>query len=786
MKEVEVGCEGCTLNPSAKTKHIKPDGPIDAEVLILGEAPGADEDQEGKPFCDRSGSLLRKALSTAGIESVCFDNVVRCRPPGNATPKSKDIARCFPYVMEYIAQMTNLHLIVLVGNVALKAMLNRAKITEVSGKLLEENGKMYMPLIRPASVLYDSKNLKLFLESVATIPKILNGTATTLEKEWGEYITIISLRDWEEFLLTIRGDLVIDTETHGLNPFAEDARLKCISLSSQPRTGVCLPLDGRWDRQTTHEIISDLGSILSNPNIRKYGQDIKYDMLWLREMLDLKIYGLHRDTMITQYVIDPNNRRGLKEMAWQYSRMGGYEDEVLKTHVKDAEGDDLFLYASLDADVTGRVADAQEPILASNPKWLNVINNLMIPVTNVLCDMEYRGVCMNPIKLVEANKKLKKIIDALSYRIRQYPSIQEFEDEEEHEINLNSGDQIRKVLFEIEGLEATQFTEKEHKPSTDKTHLMELSPKSELCKWLIEYSKSMKLQEFTIKLAKMITPDCRLHTRYHITNTKTTRTSSSDPNLQNIPVGANDVAGIRKAFVPDPEFFLAEFDFNQHELRVMADEAKDYTLMQDLKGDVHSQTASNVFHVPIEQVTSQMRREAKIINFGIIYGMSEFGLSRALGVDIKIARKYIMRYFDRYRAVGTWRDKTTLFVKRNGYVDIRSGFRRPFPILSTMEESTIQKTLRTALNAPIQGLAGNILGYALIGVWKLLESFKSKLLLEVHDSLVCQIHESERELIPQIKEVMINYFKPFIPDFEVPLAVDCKIGYSWGEMEEVE
>jgi DNA polymerase-1 len=790
MKEVEIGCGGCNLNPAIKTRHIKPDGSIDAEVLILGEAPGADEDQEGRPFCGRSGNLLRKALDTAGIESICFDNVVRCRPPHNATPRAKDVTRCLPYAIEHIRTMLKLRLIVLVGNIALKAMLNRTKITEVSGKLLKHIDYptlMFMPLIHPASVLYDSKNMKLFLESVSMIQKILNGTATTLEKEWGEYKTIVSIDEWREFVRTIKDYLVIDTETQGLNPFAEYAQLKCISLSSQSRTGVCLPFDGRWEEKELNTIVNDLWHILCSPSIKKIGQDIKYDMLWLREILGIKVEGLYRDTMITQYVIDPNSRKGLKEQAWQYTGLGGYEDKILKVHVADAEGDDLYLYASLDADVTGRVADAQEPILLSNSKLVAVVNNLMIPVTNVLCDMEYRGVKMSPHRLVESNKKLEELIEAISYRIHQHPSIQRFEEEEHHEINLNSGDQLRKVLFTIEGLEATQFTDKEKKPSTDKEHLLELAVHNELCKWLVGYTKYTKLQEFTIKLAKMITPDCRIHTRYHITTTKTTRTSSSDPNLQNIPVGANDLAGLRKAFIPDPEFILVEFDFNQHELRVMADEAKDYVLMQDLRGDVHAATTAAVLEIPIEQVTKEQRRNiGKVINFGLIYGMSEFGLAYALGVSVKTAQKYLMGYFNRYRAIRTWRDQTAYFVKRNGYVDIRSGFRRPFPILSSMDEKTIQKTLRTALNVPIQGLAGNILEYALIGVDKLLEDYKSKLLMEVHDSLVCQIHESERDIIPEIKDVMINYFKPFIPSFEVPLDVDYKIGPSWGEMKELE
>jgi DNA polymerase-1 len=803
-EEPKFCCDVCPVRGQSKSFHIPPEGPDKAEILILGEAPGADEDEyrmpnypNGRNFIGRSGQVLRNALIKLGIQNdVRIDNTVKCRPPGNATPNKKLIDLCYPFTEELIKSMPNLKLIVAVGNVPLLAVLKqKGGIKEASGKLFDyppnPNIKV-MPLIHPAAVLYEPKNLRVFLSSMAKIPAALNGDLSMTKKN-GRYFIVKTIENWRQLKEVILKQPILsfDLETTSLNPFEDGAMVKCVGFSFKFGTGVCIPLGigCGWTFDEYEEIHNGIEEIMVNPDIKKIAQNAKFDMMWLRIIMGIETKGLWRDVGVTEYTINTKEWPNLKDMAWDYTEdMGGYETILGDTPVQDAEGEKLYTYNCMDNDATIRIQEEQEKILDAQPKAKYVIDNLMIPFTMALHNVECNGIRVDPTVINEASVELDKKITDLNYELMTSHEVQRLQKELGVEFNPNSDAQVRKILFEYMGLTPIIFTEKTKQPSVSKDALEGFIKKERIVQLLVDSASFGKMRNTFIKnLMDSICPDLRIHTNFNIVSTITTRTSSDNPNLQNIPTKENDFMGIRKAFVADRGHILAEFDFNQHELRVMADEAHDEVLMADIiSGDVHTSTTAAVLNIKLEDVTAQLRRDVgKVINFGLIYGMTEYGVANHLDIDIDTARKYLERYFNRYKGVARWREQTERSIRKNGYVDIRSGFRRHFPIISDLDDKAVRQIIRTALNVPIQGLAGNILGYAFIGVNTFLEGKKSFILLEVHDSILVSIHESEQALIPKIKEIMLTYSQPHIPDFAMPLDVDVKTGMNWGEMEEM-
>jgi DNA polymerase-1 len=283
------------------------------------------------------------------------------------------------------------------------------------------------------------------------------------------------------------------------------------------------------------------------------------------------------------------------------------------------------------------------------------------------------------------------------------------------------------------------------------------------------------------ELREYTTQSSRIHTGYLLAKAKTGRTSSHHPNMQNVTKGEKDVVGIRNVFIADPDCILAEFDYSMHELRCMAEEAEDEALAKALaSGDVHRATTASLLGIAPEAVTSDQRRNiGKVFNFSVIYGVTVWGLMRHLKCDKLQAQMYLDKFFGTYYKTKQWMDKTASFISNNGYVRSRTGRYRRFPIWDTMDE----KQAREGINMPIQSLASDILLYSLIGLDRFLADKKSYLCLEIHDSIICNIHKDEMAIVPDIKHIMLNYWRTYIP-FRLPLEVDIKMGSSWGEMEE--
>jgi DNA polymerase-1 len=408
--------------------------------------------------------------------------------------------------------------------------------------------------------------------------------------------------------------------------------------------------------------------------------------------------------------------------------------------------------------------------------------NLMIPVSDVLANMEQKGIRVDLSKLDECEKNVDTVLRDLDFKIGMESAVKDYEKATSTIFNPQSHAQLREVLFKYEGLVSKKLTAKSRSPSTDMEVLEELSDQSHLCELLLDRSTYGSMKNKMIKELREYGALGRVHTYYLLAKAKTGRSSSVRPNLQNVTKGEKDVVGIRNVFVADPNYKLAEFDYNQHELRCMAEEAEDLALARaSTTMDVHTATAATILGIPEAQVTSDQRRNiGKTFNFGLLYGMTVWGIMRRLKCDKLQAQMYLDKFFGTYYKTKQWMDNTAEFIRENGYVRSKTGRYRRLPIWDEMDE----KQAREGINMPIQSLASDILLYSLIGLDRFLKDKKSYLCLEVHDSIIINLHREEMGLIPEIKHIMLNYWRTYIP-FRLPLGVDVKVGENWGEMASV-
>ncbi len=773
-------CTKCELYKYAKINCMKTSGNLDSQILICGEAPGQQEDEDGIPFVGKSGQVLRDALKTAGIVDFAITNICRCRPPNNRTPTPEEIKICSLYTIDEInVGLPNLKLIVPVGNVALRAFTGKQGITRVSGEEWTWGDFKLMPLVHPRYVLENQLETDKFFNHVARINQILSGGLTS-EEDFGEYHVIKTQKEWDELedKLYHSKFFVYDLETTGLNPFFPDQFIRTINFSFSDREAYTLPLKQDWMEEEA--VLTDLKFIFENRRIGKCNHNIKFDNLWMLSRLGIEVKGTVYDTMIAEYLLKGKGSLGLKELAWKFTRCGGYEKNLSDSPDK-CDGEELWRYGAIDADITRRIMLLREPKLKSNENLYRAFKTLLVPISDVLMRMEYHGIKVDKEKIVEVNKNVEKHIDKVVSKIRKHPSIIAYEEVRDSDFNPNSHQQLREVLYKLEGLPVTKKTEKTKLPSTDQDVLEKFSKENKLCGYLLNYSMYNQMKKNFIKdLNTCTTPDGRIHTTLWLTESHS-RTSSKNPNLQNLPKGENDILKIREIFITDEGYKLAEFDLSQHELRVLAEISGDENLKEALKGDVHTVTAHEIFGLSKDSnITSDQRREAKVVNFGIVYGLSDYGLAQQLDITQEKARAFMAKLFNKYDKIQVYWDWAKKFVRENGYLESLSGRRRYFPSWQELED----KYLKEAVNFPIQCSASDILLYGAIAVDKLLRGRKSFLTLEVHDSLLINLHKDEFGLIEEIKNAMTTYFLQYM-DFSVPLKVDVSIGDNWGNLEKI-
>ena len=574
--------------------------------------------------------------------------------------------------------------------------------------------------------------------------------------------------------------IALDTETTGLDYM--DADLVGISLSFKAGEAFYIPLQHQDDsiKQLDLDVVlTELKPLLEDSTNKIIGQNIKFDRNVLAKY-GVNISSIKNDTMMMSYVLDASaTRHNLDALSSYYlNYKTSTFEEVAGKGVKQVTFDQVPIeaatnYAAEDADITLRLYEELYPKL-ENEKSLKKLNEeIEIPLIEVLSDMEQNGAILNSKILNSQSKDLTNRIKKLEKKAYDIAG---------EEFNLGSTKQLREIFFEKLNYRIIKKTPG-GQPSTDEKVLAELAEEYELPKVLLEHRTLSKLKStYTDKLPDQISPSTgKVHTSFHQAVTTTGRLSSSDPNLQNIPIRTEDGRRIRQAFEPSVDHNFISADYSQIELRVMAHMSKDSGLLTAFQEgeDVHSKTASEVFAVELEEVTADMRRNAKAINFGLIYGISAFGLGKQLGISRNLAAEYMAMYFEKYPGVKEYMESTKELASQNGYVETLFGRRLYLRDINASNAMRRQASERAAINAPVQGTAADIMKVAMIKMHKSIkkEGVEAKLILQVHDELILDTPKKEIDtVVGLVTDSMMG-----AANLDVPLEIDIGIGDNWDQ-----
>ena len=571
----------------------------------------------------------------------------------------------------------------------------------------------------------------------------------------------------------------IDTETTSLDPMA--ARLVGISLSVEPLKACYIPLAHRYagvpEQLPFDATIAALRPWLESPHHRKVGQHLKYDTHVFANH-GVHLAGVAHDTLLQSYVLEAHRNHDMDSLAERHlGRRTLTYTEVCGKGANQLCFDEVALdratdYAAEDAEVTLALHHALWPQIEPNEKLRAVYEDIELPVAQVLCRMERTGVLIDRAKLEEQSRQLAQRIGELEQESIQLAG---------QPFNLGSPKQIGEILFGQLKLPVVKKTAS-GAPSTDEEVLEKLAEDYPLPKLLLEHRGLSKLKStYCDKLPANADANGRVHTHYGQAIAVTGRLSSSDPNLQNIPIRTAEGRRIREAFVAPTAHRIVSADYSQIELRIMAHISEDTGLLDAFsKGeDIHRATASEVFGVPVGEVTSEQRRYAKVINFGLIYGMSAFGLASNLGIEREAAKSYIDRYFMRYPGVAKYMESTRALAKRQGYVETVFGRRLWLPEINSPNGPRRGAAERAAINAPMQGTAADLIKLAMIAVdrWIHESALGSRLVMQVHDELVLEVPDTEVALVRERLPALMAQ----VAELRVPLLVDLGVGDNWDE-----
>ena len=574
--------------------------------------------------------------------------------------------------------------------------------------------------------------------------------------------------------------LALDTETTGLDYM--DSDLVGISMSFTPGEAFYIPInhkDNSSPQLDMDYVLEELRPLLEDSEQKIIGQNIKFDMNILSQH-GINISSIKNDTMMMSYVLDASaTRHNLDALSSYYL---GYKtstfEDVAGKGVKQVTFDEVSIadathYAAEDADITLRLYEELLSKLESVESLKKLNEDIEIPLIEVLSEMEQNGAVLNSKILNAQSKDLSNRIKKIEKKAYGLAG---------DEFNLGSTKQLREIFFDKLGYRVIKKTPG-GQPSTDEKVLAELAEEYELPKILLEHRTLSKLKStYTDKLPNQISISTgKVHTSFHQAVTTTGRLSSSDPNLQNIPIRTEDGRRIRQAFEPSKGHKFVSADYSQIELRVMAHMSKDEGLLTAFQDgeDVHSKTASEVFNVDIEAVTTDLRRNAKAINFGLIYGISAFGLGKQLNINRNLAAEYMAMYFEKYPGVKKYMETTKDFAAENGYVETLFGRRLYLRDINASNAMRRQASERAAINAPVQGTAADIMKIAMIKMHQLIKetNVEAKLILQVHDELILDTPKKEiDEVIGLVTESMMG-----AASLDVPLEIDVGVGDNWDQ-----
>lgn len=608
-----------------------------------------------------------------------------------------------------------------------------------------------------------------------------------------DYRILKSLAEVDQLVQDLRqaGSFTLDLETTALDPL--QAEIVGLSFCYQPGLAFYIPVKSQPPAGATESLFADenkatsldvqavlkrLRPLLEDPALPKCGQNIKYDLLVLSNY-NLRVAGVTFDTMVASYVLNPEGRQhNLDSLALEFFNYTKVPTSDLigkgknQISMADVPVEKVGFYACEDADMTQRLKEKFEPLLHENELY-ELFEKIEMPLVEVLLEIERVGVSIDSKFLAEMAARFDEEMLII---------LKEIEYQAGASINLNSPKQLGDLLFNKLKLPPSKRTKTGY--STDVSVLEGLAKHHELPRKIVEYRQLSKLQStYVTALPKMVNPRTqRIHTSYNQTVTVTGRLSSSDPNLQNIPIRTEQGREIRRAFIPkDAQHVFVDADYSQIELRIMAHLSKDETLMNSFLNDedIHLRTAALILNLPPAEVTSEQRRQAKAINFGIIYGMGAYGLASRLDISQAEAQSFIDAYFAKYPGVKKYMDTCIQEARKKGYVTTLLGRRRRLPEILSDNRQRREFAERTAINTPIQGTAADLIKIAMINLHRRIQQEKlaTRMIMQVHDELVFEVPLGELEIAQKlIREEMEGAIK-----LDVPIKADLGVGKDWLE-----
>ncbi|WP_318390910.1 DNA polymerase I [Enterobacter sp.] len=605
--------------------------------------------------------------------------------------------------------------------------------------------------------------------------------ATALLSE--HYVTILDEKTLTEWIERLKKAPVIafDTETDSLDNVS--ANLVGLSFAIEPGQAAYIPVAHDYldapEQISRERALALLTPLLEDESLLKVGQNLKFDRGILQNY-GIELRGIAFDTMLESYILDSVagrhdmdslSERWLKHQTVTFEQIAGKGKNQLTFNQIALE--EAGHYAAEDADVTLQLHLKMWPKLQQHKGPLNIFENIEMPLVPVLSRVERNGVKIDPAVLHKHSGEITLRLAELEKKAHEIAG---------EPFNLASTKQLQTILFEKQGIKPMKKTPG-GAPSTSEEVLEELALDYPLPKVILEHRGLSKLKStYTDKLPLMINPKTgRVHTSYHQAVTATGRLSSTDPNLQNIPVRNEEGRRIRQAFIAPEDYVIVSADYSQIELRIMAHLSRDKGLLSAFAEgqDIHRATAAEVFGMPVDSVSNEQRRSAKAINFGLIYGMSAFGLSRQLNIPRKESQKYMDLYFERYPGVRDYMERTRTQAKEQGYVETLEGRRLYLPDIKSSNAARRAGAERAAINAPMQGTAADIIKRAMIAVDSWLESEKPRvrMIMQVHDELVFEVHRDDVDAVSKkIHELMENSTK-----LDVPLLVEVGVGENWDQ-----
>ncbi|MEL7292201.1 MAG: DNA polymerase I [Pseudomonadota bacterium] len=663
-----------------------------------------------------------------------------------------------------------------------KSVPNKDELVKLYGELVFKSWLNELLEGGTGVVEADEKSGAMRSSNTTTKAPELNVSAVNIDRS--QYQTILDQQTFAAWLDKLKAADVFafDTETDGLDYMV--ANLVGVSFATQEGEAAYVPvahdyldapqqLDRDW-------VLQQLTPILEDENQAKVGQNLKYDASVLARY-GIEMKGIKHDTMLASYVynsvggkhdMDSLALRFLQHSCISFEQIAGKGKKQLTFN--QIELDEAAPYAAEDADVTLRLHHRLMENIEQDEKLKAVYENIEMPLVPVLSRIERTGVLIDDMKLAAQSQEIAKRLDELEQKAYEVA---------EQEFNMNSPKQLQAILFEKMGLPVVKKTPS-GTPSTNEEVLQELALDYPLPKLILEYRGLAKLKStYTDKLPKMINPETgRVHTSYHQAVTATGRLSSTDPNLQNIPIRNEEGRRIRQAFVAPHGFKIMAVDYSQIELRIMAHLSGDKALLEAFQQgkDIHAATAAEIIGVDIDQVTSEQRRRAKAVNFGLIYGMSAFGLAKQLGIPRGEAQQYMDTYFERYPGVMQYMEGTRSAAAELGYVETIFGRRLHLPEIKSRNGMRRKAAERAAINAPMQGTAADIIKKAMLLVDQWIEQEgdgRVKLLMQVHDELVFEVQESAlAEIESKVQQLMES-----AAELDVPLVAEAGHGDNWDQ-----